>query len=103
MADWLKEDQFCCADLLWIIDGSAPWASVEAALRNRIPILVPDSNPAMKELCLAAGCGLFYFDAAEAQSLISVLLGNQALRIQIGENGRAYITRSPHALRPITA
>ncbi len=92
MGDWLFAAQFRSAALLWIIDDSAPWDKVQSALSSRIPLLVPESNTAMKALCLAGNCGLFY-KAAEASYLLNVLLTDSGLRKRLGDSGYAYAER----------
>lgn len=93
MSEWLGEHQFGKAALLWIVDDSAPWDTVHLALRNRIPLLVAEENVPMKQVCVTAGCGMFYRDASEARLCLEFLLANQAIRQRMGDNGRAYIVR----------
>jgi hypothetical protein len=91
MSDWLDDDQHYEATLLWVVDESEPWEAVHFAMSNRIPLLVPEDNEPMKQVCLSAGCGMFYRDAPEARTSLEFLLTNEAVRRQLGANGQAYI------------
>jgi hypothetical protein len=93
MGDWLSAMQFQGASLLWIFDDSAPWNQVHSALSHRLPLLVPESNTAMKALCITSSCGLYY-DAAQAGYLLNVLLTDIGLRKRLGESGYAYLQRA---------
>jgi hypothetical protein len=93
MSEWLNDEQFRRASLLWVLDDSTPWGAVHAALCSRISLLVPESNSAMKEICVKAGCGLYYRDAVEARYCLNLVLTEDALRKRMGESGHEYMTR----------
>jgi hypothetical protein len=97
MSEWVDDDQYCRATLLWVVDDSEPWEAVHFAMRNRIPLLVPEDNEPMKQVCLSAGCGMFYRDAPEARTSLEFLLTNEAVRRQLGANGQAYIRQLSRA------
>src|SRR5690348_2520968 len=96
MSKWLDEDQFRRAAVLWIVDDSEPWKPVHFALCNQIPLLVPEDNIAMKQICVSASCGIFYGDAAEARACLEFLLTNDIIRQAMGANGRAYVLHHLH-------
>lgn len=91
MSDWVDDDQYCRATLLWVVDNSEPWEAVHSAMSNRIPLLVPEDSEPMKQICLSASCGMFYRDATEARICLEFLLKNEAVRRQLGANGQAYL------------
>lgn len=90
MSEWLAPDQFRRAALLWIVDDSAPWGDVRFALSHRIPLLVPENNALMKQVCVSANCGLWYRDEVGVRLCLDLLLANDTVREDLGENGRAY-------------
>lgn len=94
MSEWLSEDQFRLAALLWIVDGSAPWDAVYSALSHGIPMLVPEDNAAMQQLCRDANCGIWYRNGMDVQRCLESLLGDNAMREQLGANGKAYFASS---------
>jgi hypothetical protein len=94
MREWLSEDQLRLAALLWIVDDSAPWSDVRFALTHRIPLLVPENNAPMKQICMNANCGIWYRDEAGARLCLESLLADDALRKRMGANGQAYAASS---------
>jgi hypothetical protein len=97
MSEWVDDDQYYGATLLWVVDDSEPWEAVHFAMRNQIPLLVPEDNEPMKQVCVSAGCGMFYRDAPEARTSIEFLLTNEAVRRQLGANGQEYIRQLSRA------
>lgn len=94
ISEWLSEDQFRRAVLLWIVDDSAPWGDVRFALGHRIPLLVPENNAPMKQVCVSANCGVWYRDEIDARECLEFLLADDSLRERLGANGEAYIASS---------
>ena len=90
MREWLTEDQFRAAALLWVTDANASAECVDDALRLGIALLVPASQTGLKQLCHAAGCGLFYHDAAEALRCLEYLVREDAVRCRMAANGYEY-------------
>jgi hypothetical protein len=103
MCDWIQEEDFRSALLLWIVDDTTPWRTIAFAIHNKIPFLAPESNLQMKQLCIEGQCGLYYADAAEAYICLELMLTDGMLRARLGENGQTYALAHPRALRPITA
>jgi len=97
MSEWVDDEQYEGATLLWVVDGSEPWEAVHLAMTNRIPILVPEDNEPMKQVCVTAGCGMFYRDASDARNCLEFLLMNETVRRQLGANGQAYLRQSSRA------
>ena len=94
MKDWLSADQFREAILLWIVDSSVPWDDIHLALRHRIPLLVPEGNTALTQLCVSANCGIWYRDAVDARLCLEHLLANDVIRKRLGVHGQAYLAVS---------
>jgi hypothetical protein len=90
MSEWMSEDQFRQAILLWIVDDSVPWGDVRFALSQRIPLLVPDTNAPMKQLCASANCGLWYRDEIDLRLCLESILADDALREHMGASGQLY-------------
>jgi hypothetical protein len=99
MADWIGDAELARARVLWVVDRSAGLAHVLRALRRGVPLLVPQDAPELRELCVAAGCGLFYRDPAEAIRCLEHLVADGATRRALGENGRAFLTQPWRARR----
>jgi len=93
MSDWLSEDQLRGAALLWIVNDSAIWDPVQFALWNEIPLLIPEANTTLKQICVSANCGMYYRDAADARLCLEFLLANDGIRKRLGSNGHAYVKR----------
>ena len=91
MSEWLNDDQYKRAALLWVVDDSEPWEAVQLAMSNRIPLLVPEDNEPMKQVCMSARCGMFYRGPSEARACLEFLLTNEVVRPQLGANGQAYL------------
>lgn len=91
MKEWLSEDQLSRSALLWVVDSATACDDVRFALRYGIPLLVPEQNPALRELCIAARCGVWYRDEFDARLCLEYLLASDVIREQLGANGRAYL------------
>lgn len=87
MADWLDEDQIRKATLLWVVDKDVDPKEVTIGLGNKLPLLVPESNENLKNICVKEKCGLFYQNALEAVVALEYLTSNEALRKAMGQNG----------------
>jgi hypothetical protein len=89
MSEWVDDDQYNGATLLWVVDDSEPWDAVRLALSKRVPLLVPEDNEPMRQVCVSASCGIFYRGASEARICLEFLLTNETIRRQLGTNGHA--------------
>ena len=87
MMDWLDEDQIRKAKLLWVVDKDVDPTEVTIGLRNKLPLLVPEYNQILKNICVKGKCGLFYQNALEAVVALKYLTNNEALRKAMGQNG----------------
>lgn len=94
MAKWLSADQLRRAILLWIVDNSQPWDKIHLALSHRIPLLVPEGNSAVAQLCVSADCGIWYRNEADARLCLEYLLSSDTIRARLGANGQAYLAGS---------
>jgi glycosyltransferase involved in cell wall biosynthesis len=92
MSDWLAEDQFAQGTILWVVGAEYPQETIYRAMRCRIPLLVPEADSELRELCRAGGCGLYYRDAAEAREAIRYLIENIPVLQQLGANAAARAT-----------
>jgi glycosyltransferase involved in cell wall biosynthesis len=90
MADWVDEDIVSGAALLWVVDGEAEFGQVPDLLRHGLPLLVPESNGKLRDLCSLTNCGLYYGDAQEAEVCLDYLLRNREEAEVMGRNGLAF-------------
>lgn len=87
MGRWLENDQLGFAKLAWVVDNGAKPESILFALKNKIPLLVPEDNIELKKLCSYANCGLYYQNEYELVKCIDFLFKNSAVASKIGYNG----------------
>ena len=88
--DWLQEDQLSSAKILWVLDRAIDIKDVAIGLRNRLPLLIPEDNASLKELCIRGNCGLYYKDALDAVACIEYLIKNETERVSLGTLGFKY-------------
>jgi len=88
MCDWLNEEKYREAKLLWILDKEIDWKAVLVGLRNKIPLLVPEEHEELKRLCVAGNFGLYHRnDPIDVEVCLQYLTGNESLRKSMGRNG----------------
>ena len=90
MREWLADDQFPSASVVWVTDEKAAAECVEGALQAGIALLVPAVNADLKKLCQTAACGLYYHDGREALRCLEYLLREEAMRCRMAANGYQY-------------
>ena len=61
------------------------------ALRRQVPILVPDTVEALRDLCLVSNAGLVYGNSDELKECLMRFLSDEPLRLALGSNGRAFL------------
>lgn len=84
--EWLQDDQLPEADLLWVLDESVRLEDVVLALQYKLPLLVPETNTELTEVCRQANCGLYYATAFEAVECIKSIIRDRPLQASLGEN-----------------
>ncbi len=94
MVDWLPGDQATKAKLLWVVDRGADEKDISIGLTNKVPLLVPEKNQALRNLCLRSNCGLYYDDFLTASECLRFLTGNINASNKMGENGFRYYEKS---------
>ncbi len=99
MADWLDEDKIREAKLAWIVDRDVSPEDVGVALRNALPLVVPETNGDLKSLCIGGNCGLYYADALEAVACIRYLMENDSSRTALGHGGFRLFCSKPDLFR----
>lgn len=87
MSDWVQEDQFPMLKLLWVVDEEINQKDINIGIMNKLPLLVPEANEKLKNLCRARNCGLYYRDAVEAKACLEYLINNDTERVAMGQNG----------------
>lgn len=86
MAEWLQDDQLKIVKLLWVVNPKIDKSEVNIALSNKLPILVPEVNDVLKNICIKGNCGLYYRDALEAEACLEFLVSNERERKILGQN-----------------
>ena len=86
MCDWLPRDQVRQAKLLWVVDDEVSVGEAQVALQNQLPLLVPGTNPGLRDLCLQSQCGLYYRDAFEAVECLHHLTDHLRVWKTMGQN-----------------
>jgi glycosyltransferase involved in cell wall biosynthesis len=61
------------------------------ALRRRVPLLVPEADKELAELCRQSNAGLAYADGDELYECLETLLTDEALRSGLGANGHDFV------------
>ena len=90
MLDWVEKEQIQTAHLLWVVDPAISQKDVVIGLRNKLPLLVPVDNEALRSLCLMGDCGFYYQDSTEILVCLDYLTSNETLRTKLGCNGFKY-------------
>ncbi len=91
MREWAGEDEISRAILLWVVDVTVSYKEVIPLMRNKLPLLVPESHDALKTLCTAAQCGLYYSNIFEAAECLKFFSQNITDGIDMGNNGVSYV------------
>ena len=99
MSEWLNDNQFRRAVLLWVVDSSTTCDDVNPALRSAIPLLVPEESPQLIQLCVDASCGMWYRNEIDARLCLEHLLASSTIREHLGANGQAYLNRRTSLLK----
>jgi glycosyltransferase involved in cell wall biosynthesis len=71
--------------------GQQSYAYALQALRQRVPILVPEAVETLRDLCLASNAGLVYGNSDELKECLMLLLSDEPLRQALGNNGKAFV------------
>jgi hypothetical protein len=61
------------------------------ALRQRIPLLVPEASDELRDLCLVSNAGLFYGNLEELKECLMLFLSNESFRQAMGARGQRFI------------
>jgi glycosyltransferase involved in cell wall biosynthesis len=91
MQNWLNEDELRLASLAWVVDAGATLKMVLPALQAKLPLLVPESNQELGELCRIANCGLWYADRAEAVECVNALLRELTTASALASNSLRFV------------
>ena len=91
MVDWLDEAQLKEAKLLWVVDRKATGDMIIPLMYSHLPLLVPEDNPKLKNLCRSNNCGLYYNDEFEAVECLQFLTTNKDAVSIMSKNAFKYI------------
>jgi glycosyltransferase involved in cell wall biosynthesis len=71
--------------------GPQSYAYALQALRRQVPILVPETVEALRDLCLVSNAGLVYGNSDELKECLMLLLSDKPLTRALGNHGKAYV------------
>jgi len=74
MADWVTEQQYKQATLIWIVDPKISINDIQKFFWLELPFLVPEENKNLVNLCCVGKFGLYYNDEHEAAACIRYFL-----------------------------
>jgi glycosyltransferase involved in cell wall biosynthesis len=86
MSEWLQDDQLSTVKFLWVVDPKTNKDEINIGLINKLPLLVPETNDVLKNICTKGNCGLYYRNAVEAGECLEFLLSNERERKVLGQN-----------------
>ncbi|MEA5597535.1 glycosyltransferase family 4 protein [Rivularia sp. UHCC 0363] len=93
MSDWLAPEDWEAVDILWIVDEKGREQDILNAMRQGRPILVPEQNQKLVELCRNGQCGLFYADEVEAEVCLKYLINKPSLLATLGQNAKKFSSK----------
>jgi glycosyltransferase involved in cell wall biosynthesis len=96
MSDWLQADQENAVTIGLVLDSTTTPEKIRNFLKHEIPLLVPEKNGALKNLCITAQCGLYYTNSFEVEGCIKFLQSHDRQRWLMGKNGFRYFSRFMH-------
>jgi glycosyltransferase involved in cell wall biosynthesis len=78
---------------LLIVPSPGPQSYTYAlqALRRQVPIIVPETAEAWRDLCLVSNAGLVYGNSDELKECLMLLLSDEPLRRALGNHGKAFV------------
>jgi glycosyltransferase involved in cell wall biosynthesis len=88
MSDWISPEEWEAVDLLWIVDDKGNEQDLQEALKHGCPLLVPEGNRKLVEMCRVGQCGLFYADEAEAEVCLHYLRDRPSILAALGRNAK---------------
>jgi glycosyltransferase involved in cell wall biosynthesis len=88
MDEWLTSEQIRAADLIWVIDNSNTNVDTTKVSACGIPMLIPENNRILLNLCRREGSGLYYHDAQEAAACIAFLRSHPEISVEVSRNAR---------------
>jgi len=86
MLDWLEDEEIKDAHLLWVVDKGAAIEDIYRGLINKLPLIVPEYNTRLKDLCVDSKGGLTYETASDVVAIIEYLNRNEDIRRAMGDN-----------------
>lgn len=88
MDDWLTVEQRGSAKLLWVIDGSGEAVDSKKVSTYGVPMLVPEDNANLVDLCRRYAAGLYYQNAEEAAACIAFLQSHPDISEKLLDNAK---------------
>jgi len=92
--EWLSPERMRDAKVLWVLPREMDWDTVILGLSNMVPLLVPEDNEDLKNLCTVGNCGFYYSNVNEALAYIHYLIDHEEERTSLGKKGQDLYTGS---------
>jgi glycosyltransferase involved in cell wall biosynthesis len=86
MEEWLQDTELSRVSLIWVVDAEATLGKIARSLVYHLPLLVPEQNSEMLDLCRTYECGLYYDNAEEARECLLELIGDAGLCSRLRKN-----------------
>jgi glycosyltransferase involved in cell wall biosynthesis len=93
MSDWISPEDWDLVDLLWIVDEQGNQQDIVNAMKKGRPLLVPESNHQLVDLCRGSQAGLFYADEMEAEGCLNYLMREKTVLAALGRNAKNYFEK----------
>ena len=84
MREWLSREEWDQAVLVWATDHTIEYEDIEEGLSRGLPLLAPEDNGPLRDLCISYDCGLFYRNVAEALAALRLILDQSEPRHALG-------------------
>lgn len=88
MREWAPEETGDAVAFFWIMDDAMSFDSLQALLRQGVPLVGRRENRLLAEICRSYECGMVYSDAAEALACLRFLARHPEQRRAMGVHAR---------------
>jgi glycosyltransferase involved in cell wall biosynthesis len=89
MSDWIEPEDWKIVDLVWVVDENGKQRDLLESMKRGLPLLVPEQNHKLVEMCRSGQCGLFYTDEIEAEVCLQYLIDRPSILAALGRNAKS--------------
>ena len=86
---WLRQER-SAARVAWVVDRTLGHVEMEIPLKMGIPLLVPESNHVLRDLCVRWACGLYYATPTDTEACLHLLGQDSPVRAELSRNAKLY-------------